>query len=762
MNESRQLLEHLTLAAYTANVEGMMDYYNPAAASLWGFSPDLTDTGSLKNWPMRWLDHRPFPPDLPILEMLESENGIDLQVVRNDGRFFRVTLYPQPLKDAAGSLIGSVNFLIDMTDIRNEQCKGEHIHAMINGSEDAIISISLEGKILFWNLGATRLFGYEPHEIIGRNILSLIPQQNVTDEEIILRRLQVGQRIENYEAIRITKNGKHVDVSVTLSPVYDSAGRVIGASKIVRDISQHKKLTHTAYKNQERLHLLTKATNDIIWDWDINSGYVWRSKGYSPDDDFTQEPAKFTHEFCFEQVAVEDRSRVMSTIQAALAGVQSNWSSQYGMDMKDGSRAYIDDRAIIIRDQQGTALRILGRMTNITEQIQYSAHVLQSQKLEALGQLTGGVAHDFNNLLTVILGNADVLLHSMPEEAPLKPLVNMIASAAESAAEMTGRLLTFARKQVLDSKTVDVSAVFASIGDLLRRTLPTNIELHLTVSAELWNAWLDPVQLETSLLNLVINARDAMSSGGTIRIKAENKVMDAAYLDKTVSRGASDYVLISVSDTGCGMDEASLERVFEPFYTTKEVGKGSGLGLSMVYGFVLQSMGHIQIESEPGRGTTVRLYIPRTYHAAETDALTPSAPPLARGNETVMVVEDNDSVREHLVFSLEALGYKTLTARNGDLALHNLRQSGPADLLITDIIMPGELDGPKLADKVKLLYPDMPVMFISGYVDNPAFNYSLIENTLYFISKPYKIQELAQKIRCIFGAKSGQFPQCEA
>ena len=524
-----------------------------------------------------------------------------------------------------------------------------------------------------------------------------------------------------------------------------------------KKIQNQETIPDGAFLHEERLQLLSRATQSVIWDWDIEKGDIWRWEETHSQPPSTPQPQKFVAEFWKQQVAPHDRERVVESVYTALSGSALNWSCRYQIHRQNGAMATVADRALIIRNEDGSARRMLGSMVDITEHMEMEAHIRQSQKLEALGQLTGGVAHDFNNLLTVILGNAEILSQSLPEHSPLSLMANMIATAAERAADLTGRLLAFARKQTLDPKTINMNQLIASMDTLLRRTLPTGIDLHILAGDNLWDVRIDPGQMETALLNLAINACDAMPTGGQLTIRTANIVLDETYLSAEDPAKAGDYVMIVVEDVGCGMSEATLTRAIEPFFTTKDVGKGSGLGLSIVYGFVKQSEGHIRIESAPGFGTTVRLYIPRSQQQAETEPrpLPPAYVP--QGLETILIVEDDPDVRQHVANQLSGLGYTTLVAQNGYEALHILGQSGHIDALFTDIAMPGGMNGHQLAKRVKQLHPHMPVLLTSGYMDN-MIHHDKMDSAFDFLKKPYRKQELAQKIRSILDLNKPNTP----
>ncbi len=379
------------------------------------------------------------------------------------------------------------------------------------------------------------------------------------------------------------------------------------------------------------------------------------------------------------------------------------------------------------------------------------AQLRQSQRLEVVGQMTGGIAHDFNNLLTVILGNAELMLETGFADA--EELVAMIRDAAGKGAELTARLLAFSRRQALDPKVIDVNRQVARLDGLLRRVLGEQIDIEVVRGGGLWEALVDPAQLDSALLNLCINARDAMQGGGRLTIETANAHLDQAYANWHEEVQPGQYVMIAVSDTGTGMSREVVARAFEPFFTTKPAGKGSGLGLSMVFGFVKQSNGHVKIYSEPGQGTVVKLYLPRAQAPAETGAA--ADPPRAaepRGTATILAVEDDDLVRAYVVKQLRALGYTVIGVRNGAAALDHLRAAPAIDLLFTDVVLPGGLGGRELATQAQALRPGLPVLFTSGYTENAIVHHGRLDPGVFLLNKPYRRQELAEKIEIVLQA----------
>lgn len=385
-------------------------------------------------------------------------------------------------------------------------------------------------------------------------------------------------------------------------------------------------------------------------------------------------------------------------------------------------------------------------------QAETEVQLRQSQKLEVVGQLTGGVAHDFNNLLTVILGNAELLSERLQDRDDLRRLAEMTMTAAERGSELTSRLLAFSRKQPLEPRVLNVGEqIGVSLEALLRRTLPETITLRIERAESLWLAEIDPNQLESALLNIVLNARDAMPDGGLIGIRIENADLDSTFMPDEPDLQPGPYVLISVTDTGQGMSSEILARVFEPFFTTKDVGRGSGLGLSMVYGFVKQSGGHVRIRSVPGQGTTVTLCFPKSRQDAAEAAPSGPARPVSGGRETILVVEDDDRVRQHVRATLAGLGYRVVEAADGPGALEILRENRDVDLLFTDIVLPGGMNGRVLADAAKALRSDLKVLFTSGYSEDTIVHQGRLDPEVELLGKPYRRSQLAAKLRKVLG-----------
>jgi nitrogen-specific signal transduction histidine kinase/ActR/RegA family two-component response regulator len=404
----------------------------------------------------------------------------------------------------------------------------------------------------------------------------------------------------------------------------------------------------------------------------------------------------------------------------------------------------------------------IGAMRDITERKETEAQLRQAQKMEAVGQLTGGVAHDFNNLLTVTLGNLDMLQDHVASNPAAQELVDTAIKASERGADLTQRLLAYSRKQALDPEVTEINRLISNSIELLRRTLGEDIEIEAMLDDALWKAMVDPKQLENAILNLALNARDAMPDGGKLTIETANIYLDREYADTHDEVRRGRYVLIEVSDTGTGMPAEAMGRAFDPFFTTKEVGQGSGLGLSMVYGFAKQSGGHVAIYSQAGHGTMVKLYLPKVASAEGPIGVEPDQKMLLpKGNESLLVVEDDADVRAFITTALRSVGYSVIEAADGESALALADETPDIGLLITDVVLPHGMNGRDVADGVQKRRPSVKVLFTSGYPESAIVHQGKLDEGVELLTKPYTRETLARRVRQILdtpnaGARSGR------
>ncbi|HUX72397.1 MAG TPA: response regulator [Steroidobacteraceae bacterium] len=516
-------------------------------------------------------------------------------------------------------------------------------------------------------------------------------------------------------------------------------------------LEDERRTEQSLRESEERFQVVASATNDAVRDWDLLDNSVWWNDGAEALLGVPRARQDAGIESWSNRIHPEDRQRVLADVKSAIDSDQQTWSCRYRVLRADGTVVQVSDRGQLIRDSQGTAVRMLAGMSDITERLALEERLRKSQRMEAVGELTGGLAHDFNNLLTVILGNAELLTEQFSGDARTLLLAEMIVGAATRAADLTQRLLAFARKQTLNPEAVDANQLVAGMYPLLRRALGEHIEIDIKPAADLWPALVDPAQLESALLNLCLNARDAMRAGGNLRIETANVRLGEKIKPGHADVKAGDYVMLAVSDTGTGIENAHQARIFEPFFTTKAKDKGTGLGLAMVYGFVSQSGGTIDFRSEVGVGTTLNLYLPRAVQAPETQATITAQFPIMHGTETILLVEDHDLVRRYAYDQLTSLGYTVLEAQNGPQALQILRRETPIDLLFTDLVMPGGMSGQQLAQQACLLRPELKVLYTSGYAEEAIHSQDREDLGFKLLPKPYRRAELAKRIRSLLG-----------
>ena len=612
--------------------------------------------------------------------------------------------------------------------------------AVVECSNDAIITKSLDGVVTAWNAAAERLFGFTAAEMVGKHIRTIVPPERRDEMYDILERIGRGETIAARETQRLHKSGRVVDVMLTVAPLRAVSGQIIGASKIARDLTETKRAQSELIRESEERQRIFETSRDLILVTDPIGTFVQVSPsstaivGYRPEEMIGRSAVDLIHP--------DDLSATRDEMRAARRGKQKRaFEARYVH--KDGHDVLLSWTGTW--SQPVRRHFFIGR--DVTEQRAAEAQLRQVQKMDAVGHLTGGVAHDFNNILTVITGTIGILQEAVADRPELVSIARLIDDAAERGAQLTRHLLAFARKQPLQPREIDVNALVLEAAKLLRPTLGEQIEIQSELAAETWPAMVDPNQLTTAVINLSLNARDAMAEGGKLTLETRNVYLDETYAGMHSEVAAGHYIMVAVSDTGSGITPENLEKVFEPFFTTKEIGKGTGLGLSMVFGFIKQSGGHVKINSEVGHGTSVKMYLPRATGLGEEESDAPAAPVLEGGNETVLIVEDDAMVRRYVLTQVRSLGYEALEAANAAEALAIIDGNPAIDLLFTDVIMPGAMNGRQLADAATQRRPGLKTLFTSGYTENAILHHGRLDPGVHLLAKPYRKPELARMIR---------------
>lgn len=517
--------------------------------------------------------------------------------------------------------------------------------------------------------------------------------------------------------------------------------------EISDDLLRSEESRGVAQELAQRFRNLLDDLNAVVWEMDAPSLKVTfvsqqaeRVLGYPAERWLTE------RDFWANHIHQDDRENVLDLCRRALSA-GGDYNLEYRAFTADGRVVWLQDIVRVVRDDSGRIRKLRGVMVDITESKTLEEELRQAQKMEAVGRLAGGVAHDFNNLLTIIDGYIQLALASLDSSVKLREHLEEVQKASQRAAALTRRLLAFSRRQVLQPQVLDLGAVVGDFEKMLRRLIGEDVELIIVKAADSRAVRADPAQIEQILMNLVVNARDAMPSGGKLVIETAIVELDDAYARSHVAVKPGAYVMLAVSDTGVGMDAETRSHIFEPFFTTKERGKGTGLGLATVYGIVKQSGGYVWVYSEPGKGSSFKIYLPRS-----ADIPVPAPMPIAhllphRGSETILVVEDEDAVRSLVAAALRASGYKVLAASHPEEALQACREhDGEIHLLLTDVVMP-QMNGRELAERLKSLRPETKILYMSGYTDAAILHHGILERGEAFLQKPFTPNSLARKVR---------------
>jgi len=614
----------------------------------------------------------------------------------------------------------------------------------------AIFMLDTLGQSLSWNAGVKRMLGYEKGEFIGASAAQLYTPEDRTEgvpERDLAEAAERGR--VGTERWLVRKDGTRFPASVSIASVLNR-GQVAGFAEKLRDLSEVKQGEEELRRSQEALELANEAAGLGTWDHDLVNGELrWDTRakalfGLPPE-------APVTYRGWVEAIHQDDLLTAEEVLDRALRDRQA-FSTHYRVNWPDGSIHWL---AVIGRGSYspgtGRAVRMRGILLDITERKRTEERLQEVLRLEAIGRLAGGIAHDLNNMLVAILGFSDLLAQSMGVNDPRLEDVRQISQAAARSADLTRQLLAFARRELIRPRRLDLNGVVRYAGGILRPVLGENIGLVLQLSSTVGTIHADPGRVEQILMNLVLNSRDAMPQGGRVTVETGAVTLEApqsaSLHPDSEAPPAGRYAMLSVSDTGHGMDSGTLQHIWEPFFTTKPAGQGTGLGLPVVYGSVKQSGGFVAVVSEVGRGTVVRVYWPEIPQ--ETDQLGElTAPrPTERGRETVLVVEDERVVRALIVRALRVLGYRCLEADDAGDALRVLeREEGHLDLVITDVVMPG-ISGGDLGSRLAELYPTLPVLYTSGFADDDVIRRGLLDATRPFLQKPFTPAELGLKVR---------------
>jgi two-component system, cell cycle sensor histidine kinase and response regulator CckA len=612
------------------------------------------------------------------------------------------------------------------------------------------------GRVLETNQALQALLGYNADE------LRAISVQEMTHPDDWPKTLQLQQellagRCQHYslEKRYLRKDGGIVWAQVMVALLRDAQGEPQYLLATIIDRTGRKQAETELRESEQRFRLMAENIQDVFWIATPEIGHtLYVSPAFGPTWGRSCEEVYRDHKVFIDSIHTEDRERVKSEV---LAGHRQGtpWNHEYRIIKPDGVVRWIHDRGYPVRDDQGRVILFTGVATDITARKALEEQLLQAQKMEAVGRLAGGVAHDFNNLLMAITGYGELMRGKVFKDDPLYSYLENILKAGDRATALTQQLLTFSRRQIVHPQVVDLNRVVLDLEPMLRRLIGEDLDLDVVTDRSLGAVKADPGQLGQIILNLVVNARDAMPQGGRLTLKTAPVNFTVGCHNRFGLTPLGAYVMLMVQDTGAGMDEATQAHAFEPFFTTKEPGKGTGLGLSTVYGIVKQSGGYLDLASQPGKGSTFTIYLPRLDAVAEPPKARIPITASFRGEATILLVEDEDVLRALLAKFMRLYGYTVLEARHGGEALLNCeRHQGPIDLMVTDVVMP-QMSGRELADRLRPLRPEMKILYMSGYTEDVLVQHGVADLSVTFLQKPFKPLELARRVHAVLHAPAG-------
>jgi PAS domain S-box-containing protein len=707
------------------------------------------------------LDYRlPGESALELLKTLRDQRRLTLPVVLVTGQGDEEVAAQALRLGAADYLIKHPGYLFELpvalenahhrARLAREQAalreSRERLQGVVESAMDAILSVDEGQRIVIFNAAAERMFRCPREQALGQSVERFLPER--------FRAAHRGQ-VDRFAGSGETRRamgraglvrGLRLDGEEFPAEASISRASVDGApllTVILRDVTERLQADEELREARERLRMAVDAGNVGLWDWDLTSDRVRYSDVWKRQIGYAADEIADRFEEWRGRVHPDDLPRVLEAIQRSVATLEPAHRAEFRFRHRDGSYRHILSFGSVIADTEGHAVRMVGSHIDISDRVALEAQLRHAQKIESLGRLAGGVAHDFNNLLTVINNYAELAAAELAPDHKAREMLREIGAAGARAATLTRQLLTFSRRRTGELSRLNVDTILSGMARMLRRLLGEDVVLRVEPGCRDGRVLGEESQIEQVIMNLVVNARDAMPSGGELLLATAERQLDSDLRDGSVPRGS--YVVLTVRDTGVGMDRATLDRIFEPFFTTKEQGRGTGLGLAMIHGIARQSGGYVRVESQPGRGTTFEMFLPRVA-GDEPVARTPEPTGVARGEGVVLLVEDEPSVRTLECRILEAAGYQVMSAASGESAILLLENEGrDLDLLVTDVVMPG-MSGIELAARLRLRFPRLNVLYTSGYsveLMGPSGNLGERDS---FVGKPFTPAELTRKV----------------
>ncbi len=668
---------------------------------------------------------------------LYREGQAETKWTTKDGRIIDVLL--QVSQADNGAYICTVT---DMTRLKRAENSLKFTQFSVDSAVDNIYWIDAGGRIAYVNDSACVSTGYSRDELLSMTIHDIDPNYPAEMWPRIWEDI-VGKGSDQFVSMHRKKDGSIFPVEKSISYLsYDEFEYVCA---FVRDITERKRAEEALRESEERWQFALEGSGDGLWDWNVPGNTVYFSKQWKEMIGYAENEIEDSVEEWESRIHPDDKADVYAKLNSHLGGRSSVYISQHRLRSKDGTYKWVLDRGKVLnRTEDGKPVRVIGTHTDITERKHLESQLLQSQKMEAVGTLAGGVAHDFNNLLSAIMGYASLLQMKMDKHDPLYSYASHILTSSEKAANLTQSLLAFSRKQVIDLKPISLNETVEKLHRLLERLIPEDVEFRVNKSDERLIVMADVGQLDQVIMNLVTNARDAMPRGGKLTIRIDRAAANSHFMTTNKNVDLSDHALIEISDTGIGMDKKTIEKIFEPFFTTKELGRGTGLGLSIVYGIIKQHNGYIDVRSQPGEGSVFSVYLPIVWLEPEDES---DVSNIVGGIETILIAEDNKELCQLSMRVLRDHGYSVLAAMDGTAAVEMFREyKGEIALVILDVVMP-KMNGKEAYESIRKIDPSVKVIFTSGYTDDIVIERG-VENEQYdFLGKPLTPATLLKKIR---------------
>ena len=790
-HSAKRLREQLDLTLSNSEVIGSWDWdvgsdrvvADARFAQTFGLDPEATRQGL----PVKFFVDVIHPDDRPrvagMIEETISQRGTfseEYRILRRDGSMRHVLAQGRVIAGDAARPTRFPGIMFDITARKMAESEAlanrERYRQLFEALDDGFCVFRMiydetgrpcDYVFLETNAAFTRQTGLP--DVIGRRMSEFAPNHEQFWYDTYGRVARTGERINVEDRAEALNRWYHVQAFPIDGPGSDNVAALFS------DITERRRVEEQLRSSESEFRTMAQAMLNHVWIAGADGGVQWfnqRVFEYSGETHDTLVGARWA-----EIVHPDDRDDAIKTWISALEGGEI-YQTEFRIRRADGQYRSFLVRAVPVMSETNTVLRWIGTNTDIEhakrneraladlnrtleeriaartqELVDSQAALQQAQKMEAIGQLTGGVAHDFNNLLQVVAGNLQLLAREVSGNARAEARIENALAGVDRGAKLAAQLLAFGRRQALEPKIIDIGRFVNGMHDMLSRSLGDGVTVEFQVDPSLWNTSADPTQVENALLNLAINARDAMDGFGRLTISARNAVIEPGDAQMAAELRPGDYVAISVADTGSGIPEAILEKVFDPFFSTKPEGKGTGLGLSMVYGFVKQSGGHVKIESQSGQGTTITIFLPRAHGSVADDRMQPGTSAIG-GHERILVVEDDHGVRDTAVAMLTELGYTVITANDATEAMQLVESEAAIDLIFTDVMMPGPLQSPEMARRARILRPNLAVLFTSGFAENSIVKNGLLDEGVDLLPKPYSREAMDGRIRQLLGRKA--------